>query len=388
MQKIKTLLLCLLLMSSVSCTMRADEVVVGTGLNEQCLGPLYNSSFPVGDEAFTFIATTTPKPSILAPAAWQKVSEFSSSNGEILDLHFISIQDGNQIFWFTAKEKDETRIWTYNVNDKVWKFGPSVSKEAELFFDNFGNVWIHEPLHEKPSSLYRLNPETLAIESESEKNILFAERNIKHLATTPDGKLWLIMTYEPPQLHLYQYDPFTLELTEHLTPDNYIGLATDDKGVVFMATQDGIVQSYDSETGELDERHINTYNGPIPTNFISMLTTDGNELWLSDVEKFQISDEGLINPQVILRSPVFVTTQFNGYQPLTWERPDPQVETEDGRIWFKSSRGLVWHQPETGEWCMFTSADSNIVNDTQGNLWIVYENALYMLPAEETKAKE
>jgi hypothetical protein len=51
-------------------------------------------------------------------------------------------------------------------------------------------------------------------------------------------------------------------------------------------------------------------------------------------------------------------------------------------------RGLAWHQPETGEWCMFTSAKSNIIKDRQGNLWIVYDNALYMLPASETSKQE
>jgi hypothetical protein len=98
--------------------------------------------------------------------------------------------------------------------------------------------------------------------------------------------------------------------------------------------------------------------------------------------------EYLSNLHVIFRSPVFITKIINGVQPFVWESPEPQAETEDGRIWYKSNRGLAWHQPETGEWCMFTSAKSNIVKDSQGNLWIIYENALYMLPVSETSKQE
>ena len=389
MQKIKISLLCLLLMSLVSCTMHGvDNNVVETGLNNKCLEPLFNSSFPVGDEAFAAIATATLDPSILAPSAWQRLAEFPSLNGEIINMFLASIEDDNQLIWVTGKEADDTKIWTYDVNNKLWTSGPTVSKSAELFLDNIGNVWIHEHLHEKPSSLYRLNKETMTIEPESEKNKSFSEHSFSHYATTHDGKLWLILSTTGFQDQLYLYDPSTLELTEHLTPNYYIGLEIDGEGDVFLVIKNGIIQLYDPKSGEINERNIDSSNGPLHPQSIGVLITESNELWLSDVEKFQISNKKFTNPEVILRSPIFVTWQYSGYQPLTWERPNPQIETEDGRIWYKSNRGLAWHQPETGEWCMFTSAKSNIIKDRQGNLWIVYDNALYMLPASETSKQE
>lgn len=82
------------------------------------------------------------------------------------------------------------------------------------------------------------------------------------------------------------------------------------------------------------------------------------------------------------------TNNYNGYAPYEWQHPEIMAETNDERLWYRSYRGLAWFQPETGQWCMFTNANSNIVKDKAGNLWIMYENDLYMLPASETRAKD
>lgn len=79
-------LLCLLMVVFVftSCARPANDYQRSTKPDEsyeQCLDPLFDSSFPVGDDAFSFIATLNPTYSVLAPEKWQKTVDFSGSQG-------------------------------------------------------------------------------------------------------------------------------------------------------------------------------------------------------------------------------------------------------------------------------------------------------------------
>ena len=121
-----------------------------------------------------------------------------------------------------------------------------------------------------------------------------------------------------------------------------------------------------------------------------LLIDTSNNLWIGDyaIVNLDETSDAFLSKKIIIRSPVFITNRVNDRAEVVWSRPSPNNATEDGRIWYSSLRGDAWHQPETGEWCMFTTAESNIVKDGDGNLWLVYDNALYMLPASETQAKD
>jgi len=73
-----------------------------------------------------------------------------------------------------------------------------------------------------------------------------------------------------------------------------------------------------------------------------------------------------------------MTTGQNEIETYQWYRPRPMIESSDGRIWFDgSSAGLVWLDPQKGIWCKFTTIDSNILEDREGNLWLLYDSQLY-----------
>lgn len=355
---------------------------------DKCMEPMFASSFPIGDEAFTTLATMTPMDKGQPPTIWEMISEFPTSDEGMFDVFFSSDKDSEQKLWFIVKEETDAKVWTYDVTNSSWIPGPIVSKNAKLFSDSIGNVWLIEPLHEKPSSLYKIDPDTMSIGSEGEKNQIFTEHTILHFASTPNGMIWLILAEAGYENQLYLFNPSTSELIKYFDPENYLSLETDDNGFVYLLLSDGVIQLYNPDNEELKEIWVNDSNGPLRLINNGLFATANNELWVSDVSKFRIADERLTTQHVIVRSPVFITNIFNGYSPFIWDRPEPQADTKDGRIWFRSERGLAWHQPETGEWCMFTSAQSNIVKDSQENLWIVYDNALYMLPASETSKKE
>jgi hypothetical protein len=129
-----------------------------------------------------------------------------------------------------------------------------------------------------------------------------------------------------------------------------------------------------------------------------MLLDDKNRFWVMDykwinMDSYEKSDSEYFDAYYreiydMYQSPIFITDKTTGHNKFVWDTPSPMTYTSDGRIWYKSLRGLAWHQPETGEWCMFTTAESNIVKDNDGNLWLVYDNTLYMLPTGETQAKD
>lgn len=353
-----------------------------------CLQPLFNSTFPVGDDAFEVLATLKPMYPILAPNTWQNISKFPESEGTLTNIFLFSYQSEFEQIWVTVKGQNDTKIWTYDVNGKVWSVGPIISEEAKLFTDSKGNIWVVEPLYLKSSSLYKVSTSVMTLEPQAEKNGLFANHNILNAAPSPDGMIWLILGNPGFSHQLYLYNPLSSELSEHLDPQHYIGLEVDNEGVVYAVLQDGTIYRYNPEKRESTEYFISLDNGTLNSNGVTLLISESGFLWVSDIARFRLTEDTLDQQQSIIRSPVFITQYFSGYQPFTWERPEPQADTADGRIWYRSTRGLTWHQPETGEWCMFTTAQSNIVKDSEDNLWIIYDNSLYMLPASETKARD
>ncbi|MFZ6029390.1 MAG: hypothetical protein ACOYYS_16890, partial [Chloroflexota bacterium] len=62
-----------------------------------------------------------------------------------------------------------------------------------------------------------------------------------------------------------------------------------------------------------------------------------------------------------------------------WKAPQILIESSDHRLWFQSDNGMTWLDPEKGEWCWFTTEQSNIVEDSYHNLWMVADNKLYKL---------
>lgn len=387
--KFRKLISFLLLLMIAGCSLKEIRRTDNENLStDQCMKALFESSFPVGDDAFTILATKSLELSNQGPTGWQKLDENVGLGGLLENISLITNDDGVEILWGTSKHGNDSQIWSFDLNNKTWLSGPTISSGARLFSDSNNNIWIIEPLHKKPSSLYLLNRKTMLLENQSKYNELFSKHNILEAKPSRDGEVWFVLIKAGEGNQIYKYDDKSHHLAEFFLQEEIVGLEIDSAGFVYAFHRNGRIRRYDPISFEIQDYSLAFVNGSLSAPKIKTLITGNNELWVNDIAKFHIFENGLQNQQVIFRSPVFLTQYFSGYQPLLWERPEPLVDTEDGRIWFRSSRGLAWHQPETGEWCMFTSADSNIVKDLEGNLWLVYDNALYMLPASETRAKE
>lgn len=111
-------------------------------------------------------------------------------------------------------------------------------------------------------------------------------------------------------------------------------------------------------------------------SFANLLVDHKNNLWLSDI--------GWMEPDgtwyAIIRSPIFLTNIVWAGGSSRWATPNILLESSDGRLWFRSDNGLAWLNPEKGEWCWFTTYKSNIVEDSDHNLWMIADGKLYKNP--------
>lgn len=274
------------------------------------------------------------------------------------------------------------------IRNSKMECGRITQQGRPLFFDSESQLWfivegnVELQFYKIDQAENKLK-EMLIIDASKLNN------RILDFAYSPDHSLWVIMS-NPTTLNqiLVNLDLQTGKVTDHVTLSEYIiGVDTDEKGNVFSLNNKGVVERFNPKAKTVSYTYLSPKSSYWNAGETEFFFTETGQVYLNDLAWFE-NDDYSSNLHLIFRSTVFVTQTDDGSGSFVWESPEPQAETEDGRIWYKSMRGLAWHQPETGEWCMFTSAKSNIVKDSQGNLWIIYDNALYMLPASETSKQE
>ena len=211
------------------------------------------------------------------------------------------------------------------------------------------------------------------------KNIRYV--TVTNLQMDSQGDLWFFLYVGEPQkeaeYHLVKLSLSNYATEEHLTnfmltrnntdslvisPNNRLNLLDIDEANII---------SYDSENGEIEK--IKVFGGK---RYLSSLST----LFLDNHQRFWIDDKAFLDLHhndwyFIVDSPIFLT-----YYVGIWGRTKPtySLETQDGRLWFSAARrGTGWVDPNTGEWCLFTSYPSNIVKDSEGHLWMIADGKLY-----------
>jgi len=135
---------------------------------------------------------------------------------------------------------------------------------------------------------------------------------------------------------------------------------------------------YDPANGLTRSTNI-PYTDDVFGDSTSLYLDRENRIWVSDRAWFSVHQAGVGIPHIVIRSPVFIDYLDElGY--YSWVRPKIMLQSIDGRLWYQSSRGDAWYDHATGEWCLFTPHKSNIVEDSQHNLWMLIGNDLYVLP--------
>ena len=101
----KTITLFALILALGACTIIVDETQeVDRNLQEQCMEPMFTSAFPIGEGGFSTLATMTPMEQGQSPTIWEKISEFPSSDGELIDIFFKFRFSRTLKLWFSCRE--------------------------------------------------------------------------------------------------------------------------------------------------------------------------------------------------------------------------------------------------------------------------------------------
>lgn len=137
--------------------------------------------------------------------------------------------------------------------------------------------------------------------------------------------------------------------------------------------------SLDTKSGQINPVELSRSILDNPnTNPSNVYIDNKNRLWLGalgwrDADGFTWHQ---IHP-----SAIFVTSHADSSE-RSWKNPEIILDSSDGRYWFRSDNGMAWLDLEQEKWCWFTTYQSNIVEDSDHNLWTIADNKLYKLPLE------
>jgi len=308
---------------------------------------------------------------------------------------------------FSGSDFKFMNILIYSTETKEWKSAPAQIKDTqaiigELFMTNDGSIWAHnyegnfisffEPPFRVGISQLEQQTSSSAVpifskydektnQFEPENNIMLMSRKTDSdwdkVLLDENGVFWIFAQKDG----IYSYDPASQSVNRHVDlPGNdmsikSVALAQD--GSIFFSDDFVLVFRFSPKTGKM----IRIGGTPLPFDnatslyFHNIVIDHKGRLWLGDI--------GWAEPDTyrtwyeLIPSPVFITDKVEGLPIHKWEKPWLILESLNGLLWYKSSNGMVWLDPEQEKWCWFTTEQSNIVEDQQKNLWMIADEKLY-----------
>ena len=198
------------------------------------------------------------------------------------------------------------------------------------------------------------------------------------------GVFWILVNNNG----IYRFDPIT-NLSEKYadTPNTEWGdmaISSDgyiyylDNGVYVPYGMDHIndlpLFRFDIKTRTVERVGISL--GHWTSHFNGMLVDDMNRLWLGGAG-FRDSSGNWFQIQ---KAPIFIVNSFQDRETDRWISPSILLQSSDGRYWFNSSyNGAAWLDLKKDKWCWFATYHSDIVEDSDHNLWMIADEKLYKL---------
>ncbi len=367
----------------------------------ECLSPLVNFAFPVG--VITNLGNVTPHPRTLPPSNWQFQVSIPDEFGHLSHEEIKSI--GDEI-WITGhiNYSGSTSFFVYNTSEnqgRIHRGGVNEIVPQKLLATRDTSLW-GVGYNKQKSLLSKYNRSRGVFELINDKDGVLMGNDYAYIYDVVDiqednqGKIWILFS----ETGLYRFDPNTQKADYFLaTPDNI-------KFTRFMPVQDGsiwilgyrfnpfretVLLRYFPETGDLQPYQGTFSYAPESEDFPNLDISPYSPLLLDSANRLWISNEGwLSNPASerpswyrIIQDPIFMNAWVDGVGNFYRTRPYGLSESSDGMFWFWGGIGTVRLNPEIGEWCLFTTYSSPVVEDKDHNLWIVADNKLYKYPLSQ-----
>jgi streptogramin lyase len=365
----------------------------------ECIPSPVNLEFPVG----TTQVPGTKSQEIPPAADWEAVADLPVWGG----VQSLVARPSNELWLATGYE-----AWRYQTDSGEWTSyttidglearpgGFCLSRNGTLWGLDFKTealrletpLWSHyneatgqfEFVRDQQGILYNFNPFKKPTDCEEDQS----------------GVFWIIMAdhSENNRTALVSFDPASQIATRNLLApvgSFYADLAIGPDGVIWIADRAGQLIRYDPTTGEAspyEEYYV--YEGHVwerPYLSREALSDGLDNLYFDRSDRLWIQDRGWLDFTTpdrpvwhqIIRSPVFITDA--GGSPESqygWGRPYRTYQSSNGLFWFSAGAGMVRLDPESGEWCRFTTESSPIAEDEDHNLWIAVFNKLYKYDLE------
>jgi hypothetical protein len=329
--------------------------------------------------------------SVPPPAAWIIQTSLTeiSPKAKLETLELIEHQPGYDVIWVTSGDK----FLRFRTDTKQWS---SVSLNNDLnmsprslFQDPNGRVWAYGYYPAHPTYFTRF------LRLNDNDQFEFADNGgiqgeepvlIGPPLVSKDSTFWILVSGKDG-MALYSFDPNTRKAKRHLAGglgEFGLSIAMGLDGSVFLVRpNEKQVVRYYPDSGLSDTIVVYyRFEGDLTDNHYPDLFVDrSGNLWIGDyvwIDFKHLTAEGGYTWHQIIRSPLFISKYGNLRAIYLWMRPRPMLQSVDGRIWFRGfAAGLVWLDPQKGLWCKFTTIDSNILEDRDGNLWLLYDSNLY-----------
>ena len=364
-------------------------------LDDECIMPLEGFSYKTQDSelpraGLDFVITpirpwlsvvNLPTSNINAPSLRQKISIIRSIHGEteiwIENYEYTTSETLNFII-YNPKSNGFREI-----NAKVISQNSSVYVTS-LFLQG-ETLWGHNkqksvsPLSETNPLLSRFNETIQEFELDNGSNSKFGTKNYKFLIS--EEKFWFLVSYDG----IYSYSPLEQEFKKYLdVPEHNIMFSTiSPDGEIYyieshIPSERSIysinISNQDSGVKALDL----TYSVDISL-FSNIFADHLGQLWIGGLGW---RDQDKQTWYKLYPSPIFISTSPESGATY-WQNPFLITESSDGRLWFRSDNGMAWLDLKKEQWCWFTTYQSNIVEDSENNLWMIADGKLYKLPLSE-----
>jgi hypothetical protein len=308
------------------------------------------------------------------------------------------VNDGQEIWIssnvFGVPDKINNKFIIYNENTKTWfevlsAVGSSNIFAGLVYTTNNNLVWA-------VNGWYNLQNDTeprpfLSKYNETLREFEFVTKtqeipfNNNKVILDDNNVFWVFVN----DYAIYSYDVFTEEIEQHASLQNIfvheVELAPD--GSIYFVNLQTLQNGTSVKeifrfipSNNLVEK-VSTYDLEKTQNrlFSNILIDKNESLWLGDLG--WIESDG--TSYALFRPNIFLTNIVWTGASSRWSNPEILLESSDGRYWFRSSNGMASLDLKKGEWCWFTTYQSNIVEDSDRNLWMIADNKLYKLPLGE-----
>jgi hypothetical protein len=362
--------------------------------NSECLPPLTNFAYPVG--MINNLGNITPHPRTLPSNQWRTQISLPVTASQFDEGDIKSVGDELFILNHSNDYSETSSIIVYNTHNNqlhTLQGGKDNTFFPEKLLDTKdGSLWLLGTDDDsKTLSISKYNNTQEVFELIKNQDNVGDYPYILDVKEDERGQIWILLR----STGLYRFDPKTQKLDFFLSMADNLAfghIAPVKDGSVWILAggnsksfrQDKLLR-YFPETGDVQE-----YKGTPTTAFVSedfanlnvmyrspLFLDKDNRLWVGNYGWLNNPDSEYPSWYRVIQSPVFIDGSASLVVGFFIAEPSGMTESSNGMFWFWTYAGTVRLNPQNGEWCMFTTYSSPVVEDKSHNLWMIADSKLY-----------